>query len=152
LGCNIGGFTDCLLQRGAAKVYAVDTAYGLLAWKLRNDERVVVCERTNALHWTPPEQMDFVASDLGWTKQELALPVIEGILKPGGQALSLVKPQYEAAKDSLVRGVLPEELIPEVLAAVREKCPAELAIVGEVRSQYVGAGGNIEYWLWAKRR
>ena len=146
LGCNVGGFTDCLLQRGAAKVYAVDTAYGLLAWKLRSDERVVVFERTNALHWTPPEPFDLIVSDLGWTRQELALRAIAGMLKPEGRVLSLVKPQYEVPKDWLKRGVLPEERIPEALEIARSACPKELRILGEERSPYVGAGGNVEYW------
>ena len=151
LGCNVGGFTDCLLQSGASKVYAVDTAYGLLAWKLRSDERVVVCERTNALRWTPPELMDFVVSDLGWTRQEKSLPIIAGMLKPGGRALSLVKPQYEVPKDWLVRGVLPEERIPEALEIVRSACPKVLAMLGEERSPYLGAGGNTEYWILLER-
>lgn len=149
LGCNIGGFTDALLQAGAAKVYAVDTSYGLLAWKLRTDERVVVFERTNALHWTAPEPIDLVVADLGWTRQELALPLMARILKPGGQALSLVKPQYEAEGN---RGVLPEERIPEVLEAVHSIIPQEFEILGEERSPVIGSGGNIEYWLWLGRR
>ena len=149
LGCNVGGFTDALLQSGAVKVYAVDTSYGLLAWKLRTDERVVVVERTNALHWTPPELVDLAVGDLGWTKQELALPLMARILKPGGQALSLVKPQYEAEGN---RGVLPEERIPEVLETVRSIVPEEFEVLGEERSPYIGGGGNIEYWLWLRKR
>lgn len=152
LGCNVGGFTDCLLQNGAAKVYAVDTSYGLLAWKLRIDERVVVCERTNVLYWSPPEQMDLVVSDMGWTRQDKVLPVIESMLKPGGQALSLLKSQYEAPKDWLDKGVLPEDRIPEILEMVRAHCPEELVIMEDIRSPYVGSGGNIELWLRIKRR
>jgi 23S rRNA (cytidine1920-2'-O)/16S rRNA (cytidine1409-2'-O)-methyltransferase len=151
LGCNVGGFTDCLIQNGAAKVYAVDTSYGLLAWKLRTDSRVVVFERTNVLHWSAPEPLDFVVSDLGWTPQEKALPVIAGMLKPGGRALSLVKPQYEAPDEWLVRNVLPEERIPEVMEIVREHVPDELRILGEAQSPYVGHGGNKETWLWVMR-
>jgi 23S rRNA (cytidine1920-2'-O)/16S rRNA (cytidine1409-2'-O)-methyltransferase len=147
LGCNVGGFTDCLIQHGAAKVYAVDTSYGLLAWKLRTDERVVVCERTNALHWECPELLDLVVGDMGWTKQELVLPVMVRILKPGGLALSLVKPQYEAPKDWLVKNILPEERIPEVLEAVRAVIPPEFELLSEARSPYEGAGGNTEYWI-----
>ena len=74
LGCNVGGFTDCLLQRGASNVFAVDTGYGTLAWKLRSDERVTTLERSNALHLEPPELVDLVVIDLGWTPQKLALP------------------------------------------------------------------------------
>src|SRR5579864_3600866 len=69
LGCSTGGFTDCLLQRGAAKVFAVDTGYGVLDWKLRNDPRVVVMERTNAMHVNLPESVDLVSIDVAWTKQ-----------------------------------------------------------------------------------
>src|SRR5438034_4090953 len=74
LGCSTGGFTDCLLQRGAAKVYAVDTGYGVLDWKLRTNERVVVMERTNAMHVTLPEPVDLVTIDVAWTKQRHILP------------------------------------------------------------------------------
>lgn len=151
LGCNVGGFTDCLIQAGAAKIYAVDTSYGLLAWKIRTDPRVVVFERTNVLHWSPPEQMDFMVSDLGWTPQEKALPVIAGMLKPGGRALSLVKPQYEAPDDWLLRNVLPEERIPEIMEMVRSHVPKELQILGEERSPYLGHGGNAEAWLYVMR-
>ncbi|HET6455256.1 MAG TPA: SAM-dependent methyltransferase [Armatimonadota bacterium] len=151
LGCNVGGFTDCLIQNGAAKVYSVDTSYGLLAWKLRTDPRVVVFERTNVLHWTPPEKLDFVVSDLGWTRQEKALPVIAEMLKPEGRALSLVKPQYQAPDDWLARNVLPEERIPEVMELVRSQTPKELEILGEARSPYLGHGGNAEVWLLVTR-
>jgi 23S rRNA (cytidine1920-2'-O)/16S rRNA (cytidine1409-2'-O)-methyltransferase len=98
LGCNVGGFTDCLLQRGATKVYAVDTGYGELAWTLRNDGRVVVMERTNALHCQPPELVDLVVLDVAWTPQGKILPAAARWLKPGGQIVSLVKTHYEAAK------------------------------------------------------
>jgi 23S rRNA (cytidine1920-2'-O)/16S rRNA (cytidine1409-2'-O)-methyltransferase len=96
LGCSTGGFTDCLLQAGAAKVYAVDTAYGELAWKLRNDPRVVVMERSNALHATAPEGgVDLVVADIGWTPQRLVVPTALRWLKPGGKIVSLIKPHYE---------------------------------------------------------
>ena len=152
LGCNVGGFTDCLLQAGASKIYAVDTSYGLLAWKLRIDERVVVHERTNVLHWSSPELFDFAAGDMGWTKQELALPVIAHILKPGGQALSLVKPQYESPKENDIRGVLPVEMIPGILESVIANCPSELEVRGTVLSPYIGRGGNTEALLYVIRR
>jgi 23S rRNA (cytidine1920-2'-O)/16S rRNA (cytidine1409-2'-O)-methyltransferase len=98
LGCNVGGFTDCLLQHGAAKVYAVDTGYGELAWTLRKDDRVVVMERTNALYCAVPEPVDLVVIDVAWTPQAKILPVAAAWLKPGGQIISLVKTHYEAAK------------------------------------------------------
>ena len=94
-GCNIGGFTDCLLQRGAAKVFAIDTGYGALAWKLRNDPRVVVMERTNALHATPQAAVDLAVIDLAWTPQRLAIPAALRWLNSGGRIVTLVKPHYE---------------------------------------------------------
>lgn len=110
-GCNVGGFTDCLLRSGATRVYAVDTGYGMLAWTLRNDPRVTVMERTNAIHAVPPDgPVDFIAIDLGWTPQKHAIPAALRWLKPDGHIISLVKPHYEAEASEralLDRGVLP---------------------------------------------
>lgn len=96
LGCSTGGFTDCLLQRGAKSVVCVDTAYGQLAWKLRQDDRTSVMERTNVLHAEPVEGgVDLVVMDLGWTPQRLAIPAAAKWLRPGGRIISLIKPHYE---------------------------------------------------------
>src|SRR6184192_3985204 len=84
LGCSTGGFTDCLLQHGAAKVYAIDTGYGVLDWKLRTDPRVIVMERTNAMHVTLPQPIEIVTIDVAWTKQRHILPSASRILGPGG--------------------------------------------------------------------
>src|SRR6185295_13774631 len=82
-GCNVGGFTDCLLRAGATSVIAVDTGYGMLAWTLRNDPRVTVMERTNALHASPPDDpVDLVAVDMGWTPQRHAIPAAIRWIKP----------------------------------------------------------------------
>lgn len=99
LGANIGGFTDCLLQAGAAKVYAVDTGYGTLAWKLRTDPRVITLERSNALHLAPPELVDLVVLDMGWTPQRLCIPAALRWLKPAptSRIITLIKPHYEQA-------------------------------------------------------
>lgn len=99
LGANIGGFTDCLLQSGAAKVYAVDTGYGTLAWKLRSDPRVITLERSNALHLAPPELVDLVVLDMGWTPQRLCIPAALKWLKPAptSRIITLIKPHYEQA-------------------------------------------------------
>src|ERR1700761_4113773 len=101
LGCNVGGFVDCLLQRGAAKVYAVDTGYGVLEWKLRKDPRVVVMERTNAMHVDLPEPVSLVTIDVAWTRQRNILPAAGRILsrEPGARVVTLIKPHYEADKD-----------------------------------------------------
>lgn len=107
LGCSTGGFTDCLLQAGAVKVFAIDTAYGELAWKLRNDPRVVVMERTNALHAAPrsdAERVELVVADLSWTPQRLLIPAALAWLKRGGRIITLIKPHYEL-KDRNPRAV-----------------------------------------------
>ncbi len=148
-GSHTGGFVDCLLQHGAARVYAVEPGYGVLDYKLRRDPRVVVCERTNALTFTPPELCDLVTIDVGWTQQRLILPAARRCLKPDGRVITLLKPQYEAAKHLLKAGVVPPERLDEVLAA----CRAEIqqlgwTIRGEIRSPLRGHGGNIECLLY----
>lgn len=109
LGSHIGGFVDCLLQRGAAKVYSVDTCYGTLAWKLRRDPRVVVLERTNAMHVSLPESVDLATIDVGWTPQAKILPNVASLLRPHGRVVTLVKPQYEA---TACDGAQPDEASP----------------------------------------
>jgi len=101
LGCNVGGFTDCLLRRGARRVYAIDTGYGTLAYRLRTDPRVVVMERTNAMHVTLPEPVDLVTIDVGWTRQHHILPNAVRLAKPAGRIITLIKPHYEAAAEQL---------------------------------------------------
>ncbi|TFG88259.1 MAG: TlyA family RNA methyltransferase, partial [Gemmatimonadales bacterium] len=104
-GCNVGGFTDCLLRRRAARVYAVDTGYGALAWTLRTSDRVVVMERTNALHCPVPEPVDLVTIDVGWTPQSRIVPAAMRWLKPagGGRIVSLLKPHYELGREAGAR-------------------------------------------------
>lgn len=126
LGCNVGGFTDCLLQRNAEQVIAVDTGYGALAWKLRQDPRVIVAERTNALHCEPTElgasATDLVTIDLAWTKQSHAIPA--AMRWNPRFIISLVKPHYEAPRETMQQrkgGILDaddaESIFKEVLAA-----------------------------------
>jgi len=116
LGCNVGGFVDCLLRRGASRVYAVDTGYGALAWNLRRDARVVVLERTNAMHVELPEPVSLITIDVAWTRQHLILPHARALLKPPAEILTLIKPHYEASDDRLRGGVLPEDRLEETLA------------------------------------
>jgi 23S rRNA (cytidine1920-2'-O)/16S rRNA (cytidine1409-2'-O)-methyltransferase len=143
LGCSTGGFTDCLLQAGAARVVSIDTAYGEFAWKLRNDPRVLLRERTNALHATPIEGgVDLVVIDLGWTPQRLVVPAALHWLRPEGCIITLVKPHYEL-KDlgqGLPRGgVLPPEAADAVLARVLESIPGLGAeVLGVVESPVLG--------------
>ncbi len=119
-GSSTGGFTDCLLQNGAKKVYAVEVAFGALEWKLRNDYRVVVMERTNAMHVTLPEKMDVITIDVGWTRQASVLPNAFKNLKEDGLIISLIKPHYEASERLIRGGKLIEESLNDVLAMVKE--------------------------------
>ena len=142
LGCSTGGFTDCLLQKGAVKVYAVDTGYGVLDWKLRQDPRVVVMERTNALHVSLPEEVDFVSVDVSWTPQRLIIPRAAALLKPGGDIISLIKPHYESHH---------ARISPENADLVMEKVKKEIIslgykVIGQTKSPLLGEnGGNTEY-------
>jgi len=142
-GCSTGGFTDCLLQRGARKVYAVDTAYGELDWKLRNDPRVVVMERTNAMHVELPEKMEVIVIDVGWTKQEKIIPNALANLKDGGVILSLIKPHYEAGKNKLE-----EDELKKVLARVKGEIEEAGGVVRRITESPIAGGraGNRE-WL-----
>lgn len=118
-GSSTGGFVDCLLQNGASKVYSVDTSYGELAWKLRNDERVVVMERTNAMHVQLPEKVDILTIDTGWTKQEKVISNALNNIKEDGIVISLIKPHYEAPRQYLEKGRLRDEYVDEVIDKVK---------------------------------
>lgn len=146
-GCHKGGFTDCFLKHGAVRVHSVDTAFGLLDWRLRTDQRVVVHERTNLLYWTSPEPLDLIAVDAGWTRQCLSVPAALRSLKPRALMLSLVKPQYEAGRDERSHGVLREDLLGTVMKRVRDGLQGIGEIVDEAVSPIRGTGGNIEIWL-----
>lgn len=148
LGSNVGGFTDCLLQRGAYRVYAVDTGYGVLDYRLRKDPRVVVMERVNALHVRLPEPMDLVVIDLGWTPQRLILPRARDLIKPTGRIISLVKPHYEAARERVKGGVLEPPAAKEVFDGVLRVIPDwGLTVEGWIESPVRGTGGNTEYLI-----
>jgi 23S rRNA (cytidine1920-2'-O)/16S rRNA (cytidine1409-2'-O)-methyltransferase len=145
LGSNTGGFVDVLLQRGAAKVYSIDTGYGVLAWKLRKDPRVIVMERTNAMHAALPEPVQLVTIDVAWTKQKHILPAAKKLLTPGGICVTLIKPHYEADPKLLKQGILPSEELPNVVEALRpqiESCG--FAIEKFTDSPIKGAKGNAE--------
>jgi 23S rRNA (cytidine1920-2'-O)/16S rRNA (cytidine1409-2'-O)-methyltransferase len=145
LGSHQGGFVDCLLQHAAARVYSVDTSYGTLAWRLRRDNRVVVMERTNAMHVALPEPVDLVTIDVGWTPQRHILPAARRLLGPAGRIITLVKPQYEAVEGERRGGVVPEESLEPVLARVRlDVREAGLNLLQETPSPLRGGGGNVE--------
>ena len=162
LGCNVGGFTDCLLQRGASHVVAVDTGYGTFAWKLRSDERVTTLERTNVLHYEPREQVDLVVIDLGWTPQKLALPA--GIKWTNcGHIITLIKPHYELTKEekeveSVGEG-LSDDAVSRVITRIKTLCQElSLEILGETFSPIRGkksskkGEGNCEYLMLLKNQ
>jgi 23S rRNA (cytidine1920-2'-O)/16S rRNA (cytidine1409-2'-O)-methyltransferase len=145
LGCSTGGFVDCLLQRGAARVYAVDTGYGVLDWKLRNDGRVIVMERTNAMHVELAEAVQVVTIDVSWTRQRNILPAARRLLAPGGVIVSLVKPHYEADPGLLRDGILGDQFLEEVATGVRADAQRTgLQWVQSVPSPLKGRGGNSE--------
>jgi 23S rRNA (cytidine1920-2'-O)/16S rRNA (cytidine1409-2'-O)-methyltransferase len=150
-GCNVGGFTDCLLQHGSRLVYALDTGYGELAWKLRKDPRVVVLERTNALYHEAPEPVDLVVIDVAWTPQSLIVPAAMRWLRPGGGIVSLLKPHYELQKVSrrTVRAPLGLHESHQVcLGVCRELTAASYEVKALTVSPIEGKGGNAEYLLW----
>ncbi len=152
LGSNVGGFVDCLLRREAARVYAVDTGYGALAWPLRRDERVVVLERTNALHVELPEPVTLVTVDVAWTRQHLILPHALTLLSPPGEVLTLIKPQYEAPASRLRGGVLPHDRLEETLAEMTARLArAGITLDATVECPLRGAKGNREFWGWIRR-
>lgn len=145
LGSNTGGFVDCLLRRGAAKVYAIDTGYGVLDWKLRKDPRVVVMERTNAMHVELPERVGVVTIDVAWTRQRHILPAARHMVDDGGTVVSLIKPHYEAEASQLVKGILPTERVEDMVTRVGgDVRAAGFELVQTVRSPILGAKGNAE--------
>ena len=155
LGASTGGFTHCLLTRGARKVYAIDVGYGQLHWRLRQDPRVVVMERVNVRYLEPgalAEKVDLVVADLSFISLTLVLPGVKGILKEGGEALLLVKPQFEVGREKVGKGgvVRDEALRREALERVKSRAQ-ELGfrVLGEMDSPVPGAKkGNVELFLY----
>jgi 23S rRNA (cytidine1920-2'-O)/16S rRNA (cytidine1409-2'-O)-methyltransferase len=151
LGSNTGGFVDCLLQRGATRVYAIDTGYGALEYKLRKDPRAIVMERTNAMHVKLPELVAFISIDVAWTKQKHILPAARKLLAPCGQVVTLIKPHYEADKATLRKGILPQRHLPGVLEQVKADISASgFELVGLTDSPILGSQGNRELLAWLK--
>ena len=152
LGSHVGGFVDCLLQRGAGRIYSVDTSYGTLAWKLRTDERVVVMERTNAMHAVLPEPVDLVTIDVGWTRQAAIARHALELLKPGGLVVSLVKPQYEAEPGQVRKGRLAPGFAQPVVQRVVDQLLAQtIPVVAAAESPVRGGKGNVEFFLLLRR-
>ena len=151
IGASTGGFTDCMLQNGARKVYAVDVGYGQLDWKLRSDERVVCLERTNARYLTPeqiPEMLDFASIDVSFISLKLIFPALYTLLKPGGEVVCLIKPQFEAGRESVgKKGVVRDPAVHrQVLdAAIGYAKDNHFTVLGITFSPIRGPEGNIEY-------
>ena len=154
IGASTGGFTDCMLQNGASKVYAVDVGYGQFAWKLRSDTRVVCMERTNARYLTHeqiPDELDFASVDVSFISLNLILPPLRGLMKRPGQAVCLIKPQFEAGKDKVgKKGVVRDKAVhQEVLEHFLEHAAsAGFGVRGLTWSPIRGPEGNIEYLGW----
>jgi 23S rRNA (cytidine1920-2'-O)/16S rRNA (cytidine1409-2'-O)-methyltransferase len=151
IGASTGGFTDCMLQNGAKKVYAVDVGYGQLAWKLRSDERVVCLERTNARYLTHeqiPEELDFASVDVSFISLKLILPAVCGVLREGGHVACLVKPQFEAGREKVgKKGVVRDpavhqEVLEHFLLHAKE---SGFTVLDMTYSPIRGPEGNIEY-------
>ena len=157
IGASTGGFTDCMLQNGAAKVYAVDVGYGQLAWKLRTDKRVVNLERTNfryVTHEQIPEQLDFASVDVSFISLTLILPVLRDLMKNNGEAVCLIKPQFEAGRENVgKKGVVRDK---GVHIAVVEKITdfavdSGYSVLGVDFSPVKGPEGNIEYLCYLRK-
>lgn len=156
IGASTGGFTDCLLQHGARKVYAVDVGYGQLDWRLRQDGRVAVLERTNARYLTLEEigeQVDLATIDVSFISLKKILPPLVAIVKRGGELIPLVKPQFEAGRAKLRRGVVRDpgvhlEVLEGLSRFIREEL--ELSLLNATFSPIKGPEGNIEFFFHLK--
>jgi len=155
VGASTGGFTDCLLQNGAAKVYAVDVGYGQLDWKLRNDSRVVLMEKVNARHMEAqdiPELVDLIVVDVSFISLTNIIPPVIQFLKPGGVLIALIKPQFEVGKGEVGKGgIVRDESKHKEVANKITQLIAELNLVvrGVIPSPITGAQGNKEFLLSA---
>lgn len=157
IGASTGGFTDCMLQNGAKKVFAVDVGYGQLAWKLRTDERVVNMERTNFRYLTSEdvgEELDFASVDVSFISLKIILPVLYTLLKDGGTAVCLIKPQFEAGRDKVgKKGVVREpEVHEEVVKTITDFAfQTGFSVLALDFSPIKGPEGNIEYLMYIKK-
>ena len=158
IGASTGGFTDCMLQNGAKKVYSIDVGYGQLAWKLRTDERVINLERTNFRNVTKtevPDPLDFASVDVSFISLYHILPGMYNLLKDGGRAVCLIKPQFEAGKENVgKKGVVREKsvhiaVIEKIIGLVKEN---DFTLLGLDFSPIKGPEGNIEYLCYIQKR
>ncbi|MDA0750568.1 MAG: TlyA family RNA methyltransferase [Verrucomicrobia bacterium] len=159
LGASTGGFTDCLLQRGVKKVFAIDVGQGQLAWKLRTDERVVVMEKTNARHLKKDqldEPVNLIAVDCSFISLKHILPSAVNLLESGGSIVALIKPQFEAGKEEADkgRGVITDSKIhQQVIESLQTFATNELPLDwhGVIESPILGPAGNKEFLVWLEK-
>ena len=152
IGSSTGGFTDCALQNGAKRSYAIDVGYNQLAWKIRQDQRVICMERTNFRYMTPSQLEfglpEFACIDVSFISLKIILPVLKELLQPGGEVVALIKPQFEAGKDQVgKKGIIKDSkvhlsVIKEILSFIEA---LELSILGLTYSPIKGGEGNIEF-------
>lgn len=153
IGASTGGFTDCLLQKGAKKVYAVDVGYGQIDWRLRNDERVVVMDRINARYLSSgnfEEKMDLIVIDVSFISLTKILPVTVGILKEQGEILAMVKPQFEVGRREVgKKGVVrdPQKHKSAIDNVLKSAAELGYACCGLIRSPITGPAGNVEFFI-----
>ena len=158
VGASTGGFTDCLLQAGASNVYALDVGYGQLAWKLRQDKRVVVIERTNIRHYDGAdlkEQPDLATVDVSFISLKVVLPAILRLIKDEALILALIKPQFEAAREEVCKnGVISDPTVHErVVGQICEFCKSiNLEDLRTCASSILGPAGNREFFILARKK
>ncbi|MDO5014345.1 MAG: TlyA family RNA methyltransferase [Clostridia bacterium] len=157
IGASTGGFTDCMLQNGAKKVYSIDVGYGQLDWSLRNNEKVVVLERQNFRYLTKEQckdEIDFASVDVSFISLKIIIPVLMNFLKDGGHTVCLIKPQFEAGRDKVGKnGVVRDSNTHiEVIKQIYDFCQKSgLAVLGLEYSPIKGPKGNIEYLIYLKK-
>ena len=158
IGASTGGFTDCMLQNGAAKVYSIDVGYGQFAWKLRNDPRVVCLEKTNVRYVTQeqvPDAADFASIDVSFISLTKVLPAVLGVMKEDGQLVCLIKPQFEAGREKVGKnGVVKDIAVhKEVILMIADYAMANgLGVMGLDFSPIKGPKGNIEYLIYLDKK
>jgi len=158
VGASTGGFTDCLLQEGAKKVYAVDVGYGQLAWKLRNDERVIVFEKTNIRYFSGSgmnDEVDIATIDTSFISLKLVIPAVLNLIKKDSIVLALIKPQFEVGKEEVgKKGVVKDpDLHRRVVDEITDFCmELSLKVVGICESPILGPAGNKEFFIYVKNR
>lgn len=154
VGASTGGFTDCLLQAGVERVYAVDVGYGQLAWKLAKDPRVVVMDRQNIRDLSPDlvrEPIELAVVDCSFISLRLVLPCLPPLLEPGAQVVALVKPQFEVGPERVGKGGIVRDSAARADALAQVRATAHelgFSVVGECESPLRGKEGNVEFFLW----